>query len=144
MAATPSSSEGTVMTDIPTATTDRGQFSPFPARGGRLRRIAAATGLLAALTVTAACGGADQAAATPATAPDQSAASTPPTSDAALKQTMSGILEAHRADRQFVGAVLALRQADGTTVTATSGTQSLDGDSGAVDPDIPWGIGSIT
>ena len=57
---------------------------------------------------------------------------------------MSGILEAHLADREFVGAVLARRQADGTSVTATSGTQSLDGDSGAVDPDIPWGIGSVT
>ena len=46
------------MTDIPTAITDRGQSSRFPARGGRLRRIVAATGLLAALTVTVACGGA--------------------------------------------------------------------------------------
>ena len=142
------------MTDIPTAIPDRGQLRPVPARpappaaatarGGRVRRTVAATGLLAALTVTTACSGAGQPAGTAATAPDQGVATAPPSTDADLEQTMTGILDAHRADNEFVGAVLTLSQADATTVTATSGTQSLDADSGAVDPHIPWGIGSAT
>ncbi|MGY1683868.1 serine hydrolase domain-containing protein [Geodermatophilus sp. SYSU D01176] len=102
----------------------------------------AATGLLAALTVTAACGGADEVAA--ATAPDRGVATAPPAAGADLEQAIAGILEAHHADQEFVGAALAVRQADGTTVTATSGTRSLDAAGGDVDPDIPWGIGSVT
>jgi D-alanyl-D-alanine carboxypeptidase len=37
-----------------------------------------------------------------------------------------------------------LREADGTTLTVTSGTKELSSDSGAVDPDVPWNIGSLT
>jgi D-alanyl-D-alanine carboxypeptidase len=134
------------MTTTLTTTTDRGHIPSVPAppataaaRG--LRRTVAATGLLAALTITAACGGVDE---TAAPAPDRSEATGPPGADADLEQTMTGILDAHRADDEFVGAVLALRQTDGTTVMTTSGTQSLDVDSEAVDPDIPWNIGSAT
>jgi D-alanyl-D-alanine carboxypeptidase len=142
------------MIDIPTAIPDRRQSGPVPARpappatvaarGGRLRRTVAATGLLAALALPAACSGAVQPAGTAATAPDQGVATARPSTDADLERTMTDILEAHRADNEFVGAVLASSQADGTTVTATSGTQSLDAAGGAVDPHIPWGIGSAT
>jgi D-alanyl-D-alanine carboxypeptidase len=134
------------MTTTPTTTTDRGHIPSVPAppataAARRLRRTVAATGLLAALTITAACGGVDE---TAAPTPDRSVATAPPGADAGLEQTMTGILDAHRADDEFVGAVLALRQADGATVMTTSGTQSLDVDSDAVDPDIPWNIGSAT
>jgi D-alanyl-D-alanine carboxypeptidase len=61
---------------------------------------------------------------------------------ASVAATLRGIAEAHRADHEFVGAVLSLRKADGTTATVTSGTQTPGGP--AVDPDIPWGIGSVT
>ena len=57
---------------------------------------------------------------------------------------MTNILELHRANQDFVGAVLSMRMADGTTVTVTSGTKELSGDSGDVDASIPWGIGSVT
>ncbi|WP_158579882.1 serine hydrolase domain-containing protein [Geodermatophilus marinus] len=105
----------------------------------------AATGLLAALIASAACGGADETAAIPTpTATRPSGPTAPPAADSDLQQTMTGILEAHRADDEFVGAVLALRTADGTAVTTTAGAQSLDVDSDPVDPDVPWNIGSAT
>ena len=145
-AATPSSSEGTRHDRHPDRDHRPRTVLRFPARGGRLRRIVAATGLLAALTVTA---GVWRRRPNPPPPPvplaDQSVALRHlPSTDAALERTMSGILEAHLADREFVGAVLALRQADGTHRHGDVGHAVARGDSGAVDPDIPWGIGSVT
>ena len=106
----------------------------------RSPRTAVAASLLAALTLVSACGGTDG---DPATAaPPTTVTTADPAAD--LERTMAGILESHRADHEFVGAVLALRQADATTVTATSGTQSLSADSAEVDPAVPWNIGSAT
>ena len=96
-----------------------------------VRRIALVVGLSALIVGTAGVGSV--------------AASAGPTRDdqAALKSKMTDILEAHRAKQEFVGAVLALREADGTTITTTSGTKKLGG-GGPVDPHVPWGIGSVT
>ena len=77
-------------------------------------------------------------------APQSAQPSAPPRGDADLEQQLTDILELHRANQEFVGAVLAMRMADGTTVTVMSGTKELSGDSGDVDATIPWGIGSIT
>jgi D-alanyl-D-alanine carboxypeptidase len=63
--------------------------------------------------------------------------------DPELEETLNGIIESHRADQEFVGAVLAVRKADGHTALVTSGTKELGG-SEAVDPDVPWGVGSAT
>jgi D-alanyl-D-alanine carboxypeptidase len=67
----------------------------------------------------------------------------PPGRNRDLERAMTDILEAHHAKHEFVGAVLALRNADGTKATVTSGTKKLNSDA-AVDPDVPWGIGSVT
>ncbi|MGY1669215.1 serine hydrolase domain-containing protein [Geodermatophilus sp. SYSU D00710] len=132
------------MTGIPTVDST----SSTPARAAVVRRPArirttAATALLATLTVVPACGAGDP---TSTVAADGAATTTAtPSSDGAgLRRTLGGILEAHHADGAFVGAVLALREADGTTVTVTSGTRAPGADSGDVDPDVPWNIGSVT
>ncbi|SDC03576.1 D-alanyl-D-alanine carboxypeptidase [Geodermatophilus telluris] len=133
------------MTGTPTAAPGRGQLPPVPAPpagGRRLGRTLAAAALLAALTVASACGGAAPPAVV-AAAPDPGVTTPSPVADADLERTVTAILEAHRADQEFVGAVLAVRRADGATVTATSGTPSLDVD-GPVDPSVPWNVGSVT
>jgi D-alanyl-D-alanine carboxypeptidase len=101
--------------------------------------------LLAALLLAAACGSDDTDGAPVGTVSTTTAPpTTSPRGDPELEEQMAGILEAHRAEGEFVGAVLALRKADGTTVTVTSGHKNLSDDSDPVDPSIPWGIGSAT
>jgi D-alanyl-D-alanine carboxypeptidase len=98
-------------------------------RLGRVTLIAAAAGLLVAAT---------------AAAPVR-AAGAPPTSEAdAIRVTLSNILALHHAVGEFVGARLALRDADGTITEVSAGTPTLDPASGPVDPDVPWNIGSAT
>ena len=99
-------------------------------RLGRAHLIAAAAaGLLVAATAAA-----------PVTA-----AGAPPTSEAdAIGVTLSNILELHHAVGEFVGARLAVRDADGTITEVSAGTPTLDPASGPVDPDVPWNIGSAT
>jgi D-alanyl-D-alanine carboxypeptidase len=114
-------------------------------RKRRRRTTLAAAALLVGMTVAAACGGGGDRGA-PATAdPPEAVPETPPQrGDADLERQMTAIVETHRANREFVGATLAIRKADGTTVTVTSGTKEPNGDGGEVDPDIAWGIGSAT
>ena len=99
------------------------------------RRVAAAMGaVVVALAALSVCGTATAA-----------RRDTAPTRDdhAALKRKLTDILKAHRAKHEFVGAVLALREPNGTAVTVTSGTKKLGG-GGPVDPHVPWGVGSVT
>ena len=120
----------------------------------RSRRLTiAATSVIVALTFASACSSGESSG-DPPSAPSTPAptvvvppteASGPPTSDtSALQGQLTGILDTHRANHEFAGAVLALREADGTTLTVTSGTKELSSDSGAVDPNVPWNIGSLT
>jgi D-alanyl-D-alanine carboxypeptidase len=113
------------------------------------RMTFAAAALMATLTLGSACSSTDTTSAPTSTATTAATSSsivapTPSTVPAALQRTLTGILEAHHANHDFVGATLAVRTADGATVTLTSGTQDLSADSRVVDPTIPWGIGSIT
>ena len=123
------------MTEIPSTTVHR--------RTARLRRTTAAATVLAALIAASACA-ADDSRAVAAQVATESARTTPPHGHADLERTLTRILEEHRADHQFVGAVLTMREANGTTVTATSGTRSPGADSRPVDPDVPWNMGSVT
>jgi D-alanyl-D-alanine carboxypeptidase len=59
-------------------------------------------------------------------------------------EQVRNILELHLAAGDFVGARVALCASDGTVIEVTAGTTSLDPDSGPVDPDVPWNIGSVT
>ena len=54
------------------------------------------------------------------------------------------ILESHRAAGEFVGARIAVRDRTGAVTEVTSGTQTVDPASPAVDPSVPWNIGSVT
>jgi D-alanyl-D-alanine carboxypeptidase len=73
------------------------------------------------------------------------AASAPPTSEVDANQVaLSNILHLHHTVGEFVGARLALRDADGTVTEVSAGTPTLDPSSGPVDPDVPWNIGSAT
>lgn len=67
-----------------------------------------------------------------------------PAPDAALEAQARGILDAHLARREFPGAVLALHHPRRGDVLVTSGATGPAAGDGAVDPDVPWGIGSIT
>ncbi|MGK5169383.1 serine hydrolase domain-containing protein [Geodermatophilus sp. CPCC 205761] len=115
-----------------------------PRRSAVLRRSLAAATALATLTVAAACGGADGEAAAAASANTAGTASSALQGDADLERTLAGILESHHANHEFVGAVLSLREADGATVTVTTGSQTVDADSPPVDPAVPWNVGSVT
>jgi D-alanyl-D-alanine carboxypeptidase len=57
---------------------------------------------------------------------------------------LNGILEGHRAAGEFVGARIALLDADGAITEATAGTQTTDPASAPVDLDTTWNIGSLT
>jgi D-alanyl-D-alanine carboxypeptidase len=61
-----------------------------------------------------------------------------------MRVPLSNILELHHAVGDFVGARLALRDADGTVTEVSAGTPTLDPASGPVDPEAPWNIGSAT
>ena len=54
------------------------------------------------------------------------------------------ILDRHRARREFPGAVLALREPSGASVTVKTGTADPTGSGAPVDPRTPWIIGSTT
>lgn len=73
-----------------------------------------------------------------------SSPSTTPETDVARAAMLSDVLEAHLAAGEFVGARMAIRDSSGAITQATAGTTSLDPDSAAVDPDVPWNIGSVT
>ena len=64
--------------------------------------------------------------------------------DPARQAQLRDILDVHQAAGEFVGARIALRDADGTISEAGAGTPTLDPASGPVDPDVPWNIGSAT
>ena len=64
--------------------------------------------------------------------------------DPARQAQLRDVLAAHHAAGEFVGARIALRDADGTITEATAGTPTTDPASGPVDPDVPWNIGSAT
>jgi D-alanyl-D-alanine carboxypeptidase len=89
---------------------------------GRVATVVAAAGLLAAT----AAGSADASA------------------DAGLREQLTNILELHHAAGDFVGGRIALLDRDGTITEVTAGTTGLEPDSGPVDPDVPWNIGSAT
>ena len=84
----------------------------------------------------------------PATTIALPTSSAPPTTStatgAARRQLLTGILETHRAAGDFVGATIAVRDPDGSVTEATSGTQTTDPASPAVDPAVAWNIGSAT
>src|SRR5690349_754319 len=61
-----------------------------------------------------------------------------------LAAEASRVLDTHLAQREFVGAALALHDPERGDVVVTSGTREPVPGAGAVDPDVPWGIGSIT
>ena len=54
------------------------------------------------------------------------------------------VLDRHRARREFPGAVLALRDPSGASVTVTSGTADATEGGAPIDPSTPWIIGSTT
>lgn len=128
-----------------------------------LRSITAAA-VLAAFLV--ACGGDDPAAApvtgaattsAPTTAPAPTATRMPTTSvalpapsstapeatvPAGWEESLRAIGDAHASET--VGAVLALRHADGATTTVSIGAATVDPGSAGLDPHTPLGIGSVT
>jgi D-alanyl-D-alanine carboxypeptidase len=65
-------------------------------------------------------------------------------SDSARQAQLRDILATHHTAGEFVGARIALRDPDGTVTEAAGGTTTTDPASGAVDPDVPWNIGSAT
>ena len=62
----------------------------------------------------------------------------------ALQSLITGILETHYAADDFVGARIALLDADGTVTAAEVGTSTDDPAGAPVDPDVAWNIGSVT
>lgn len=67
-----------------------------------------------------------------------------PIPDAALETEARAILETHLERQEFPGAVLALHHPTRGDVLVTAGATGPAAGDGAVDPDVPWGIGSIT
>jgi D-alanyl-D-alanine carboxypeptidase len=66
------------------------------------------------------------------------------TAERAHEQMLRDILVLHHAAGDFVGAIIAMRDPDGTISEAVGGTPSVDSTSGSVDPDVAWNIGSAT
>jgi len=147
-------------TNVPPAASRHGRG---PARVAvRVTTTLAAAGLLLAATACSSSGDGATASTTGAAAtspapPPTSAAPTttaavpattaPPTTappNAARLAMLTGILQSHHDAGEFVGARIALRDRDGTITEATAGTPTLDPASGPVDPDVAWGIGSVT
>src|SRR3954453_19547540 len=128
-----------------------------PARSRRQRRTAAvaAAALVGLLAVATACGdnhaasGAPQGTtAPPATAPPPATTTPPATTPApqggSERAVLDHVLQGHLAAREFVGARIAVRDADGTITETTAGQRALDDGSAAVDPTVAWNIGSAT
>ncbi|MBW2290864.1 MAG: serine hydrolase [Deltaproteobacteria bacterium] len=61
-----------------------------------------------------------------------------------LASRASRILEAHRAQREFPGAVMAVHDPSGESALVSSGTTAAIDGSPAVDTNVPWFIGSVT
>jgi D-alanyl-D-alanine carboxypeptidase len=84
--------------------------------------------------------------AAPTTAPSPTTAA--PTNavaaDPARQAQLGDILDVHHTAGEFVGARIALRDADGTISEATAGTPTTDPASGPIDPTVRWNIGSAT
>jgi D-alanyl-D-alanine carboxypeptidase len=80
----------------------------------------------------------------PTTTPPRRATTPAEPADPTRQAMLDDILAAHQAAGEFVGARIALRDADGTITEAAAGTSTLDAASGPVDPDVPWNIGSAT
>ena len=72
------------------------------------------------------------------------APSTTSVTSAARRALLSDVLEAHRAAGEFVGARIALRDADGTITEVAAGTASVEPTSGPVETDVAWNVGSVT
>lgn len=68
----------------------------------------------------------------------------PPDPDPAYAAELRKVLAAHRAGGEFVGARIALMDADGSITEVADGSASLGAASTPVDPSIPWNIGSAT
>src|SRR5688572_1712783 len=62
--------------------------------------------------------------------------------DPARRALLEGVLDAHRAAGEFVGARVALLGADGSITEATTGAQTTDAAGEPVELDVPWNIGS--
>ena len=80
-------------------------------------------------------------------APTTTAAPPAPTTtqpDPARQAMLAGVLESHHTAGEFVGARVAVLDADGSITEATVGTQTTGAGSPAVDLDVPWNIGSAT
>lgn len=60
------------------------------------------------------------------------------------QEALQSILSTHLAAGEFVGARIAVRDVDGTISEAVAGTPSVDATNSAVDPDLPWNVGSAT
>jgi D-alanyl-D-alanine carboxypeptidase len=80
----------------------------------------------------------------PPTTPEPPPTTARSTADPARRAQLRDILAAHHRAGEFVGARIAIRDADGTITEVTDGTTELDPSSGPVDPDQPWNIGSAT
>jgi D-alanyl-D-alanine carboxypeptidase len=64
--------------------------------------------------------------------------------DPARVALLQGVLDAHHASGEFVGARIALLDTDGAITEVTTGTQTTDPGSPPVELDTPWNIGSAT
>ena len=64
--------------------------------------------------------------------------------DGPRRALLQNVLDQHHAAGDFVGARIALRDADGIVTETTAGTTTIDPASGPVDPDVAWNIGSTT
>lgn len=139
----------------------------------RAQSWVASIAAVAALLAPAACssGDEDRAIASLATTPDEAttptsvATTTPTTTTSSTTPTtaattttssptnaqagpaadlLDGILAAHLAAGEFVGARIAVRDADGAISFATAGTTTVDPASAPIDLDTPWNVGSVT
>lgn len=102
-----------------------------------IRQLTAAIGLVAGSVLVA---GAVSSVAAGASPPSTSTSAP----DSARQTMLHNILELHRVGGEFVGATIAMADADGTVAEAVAGTPTVDPASGPVDPDVPWNIGSAT
>lgn len=115
----------------------------------RPRRTVCAATVVCLAIVAGGCRSDFDAATAPTTTeiPTSLANSLPPRrapAEAISETELGAIVESHFDQGEFVGARLALLNRDGTVTEAVAGTQSTDLASPPVDPDVPWGIGSIT
>ncbi len=82
----------------------------------------------------------------PTTAPPPATAAPPiaAAADPVRRAQLRDILDVHHTSGEFVGARIAVRDADGTITEARAGTTTTGPAGGRVDPDVPWNIGSAT